>query len=279
MSVDQPSSANGLRCGIMGRRLHRSMPIHIHIVIHTMTHTIRFWEEFAANNFPAFNHMLYDGWLLRFADGRANHNNSVWPLYAGELPIGEKIAFCEEQFAKRGFPRCFRLAEMPGYDAIAAQLTERGYVEENPNLVLLNPSVDGPEAAITELALDEWLEVAFQIDPVDDPDLKPWQHRVFSRSALPQRFAVIMRDGQACAYGYSTLQGNILNLNDLWVRPDLRGQGIGAQLIHGLMRRGREDGAAIASITVNESNAGARRLYARLGFVQRYRYSYWEREG
>lgn len=244
-----------------------------------MMNTIRFWEEFSANIFPAFNHMLYDGWLLRFADGRANHNNSVWPLYGGDLPLAEKIAFCDHQLAGRGFTRCFRLAEIPGHDAIAALLTERGYAEENPNLVLLNPSVDGPEAAITELALDEWLEIAFQIDPVDNPHLKTWQRRVFSLLALPRRFAVVIRDGQACAYGYSVQQGDILNLNDLWVQPELRGQGIGTQLIHGLMQRGREDGAAIACITVNESNTAARRLYARLGFVQRYRYSYWELEG
>lgn len=109
-----------------------------------------------------------------------------------------------------------------------------------------------------------------------DPTLKAWQRRVFSRTALPQRFAVVMRQGQACAYGYSTQQGDILNLNDLWVRADLRAQGIGTQLIHGLMQRGKAEGAKIACITVNESNAGARRLYARLGFVRRYRYSYWE---
>ncbi|MCB0111705.1 MAG: GNAT family N-acetyltransferase [Caldilineaceae bacterium] len=241
--------------------------------------TIRFWEEFAANIFPAFNHLLYDGWLLRFTDGRASHNNSVWPLYAGELPLAEKITFCEQQFTQRGFDRVFRLAEIPGHDALAALLKERGYVEENPNLMLINSSVDGPDAAITELALDDWLETAFEIDPVDDPELKPWQRRVFSRSVLPQHFVVVMHDGQACAYGYSVQQGDILNLNDLWVRPDLRSQGIGTQLIHGLMQRGKADGAQIACLAVNESNTGARRLYARLGFAQRYRYSYWEWAG
>ena len=104
--------------------------------------------------------------------------------------------------------------------------------------MLVNPAVDGPDAEITELPLDEWLEIAFEIDPVDDPTLKPWLRQVFSQSILPQRFAVVMRNGQACAYGHSTQQGDVLNLNDLWVRPELRSQGI--------------------------------------GFTQRYRYAYWE---
>ncbi|MEZ4865652.1 MAG: GNAT family N-acetyltransferase [Caldilineaceae bacterium] len=238
--------------------------------------TVRFWEELCANIMPAFEQILYDGWLLRFAGGSANNNNSVWPLYTGELPLAEKSTFCERQYAARKYSCCFRLAEIPGHDAIAALLTERGYVEENPNLLLVNPSVDGPKAEITELARDEWLETAFRIDPVDNPDLKGWQGQVFSRGVLPQRFAVIMRQGQACAYGYSTQQGNILWLNELWVQPELRGQGIGTHLIQGLLHRGREDGAQIAGLAVNESNIGARRLYKRIGFVPRYRYGYWE---
>ena len=94
--------------------------------------------------------MLYDGWLLHFADGRANHNNSVWPLYDGALPLAEKITFCERQFAGRGFDCVFRLAEIPGHDVIAALLAEHGYIEETTNLMLVNPSVDGPDATITE---------------------------------------------------------------------------------------------------------------------------------
>ena len=242
--------------------------------------TTRFWEELFANIWPSFDHILYDGWLLRFADGFSTNNNSVWPLYTGNLPIDEKIVFCEEQYRERGLTCAFRLAEIPGHDTIASRLTTQGYVEENPNWVMVNPStVASPMADITTLALDEWLEIAYQINSVDDPTLKEKVCKVLSRGANPRCFAIVARDEQACAYGYATRQGNILHLRELWVLPELRGQGIGTQLIHGLIRRGREDGADIACLAVNESNTGARRLYARLGFVQRHRYSYWELEG
>lgn len=56
--------------------------------------------------------------------------------------------------------------------------------------------------------------------------------------------------------------------------PECRGQGIGTQLIQGLLRRGLEDGVDIACLSVNESNGGARRLYERLGFVNQYLYRY-----
>jgi hypothetical protein len=177
--------------------------------------TIRLWEETFANVWPAFEQILYDGWLLRFTPGYSTHNNSVWPLYEGALPLEAKITFCERQYTERGLTCGFRLSELPGHEAIEALLTKRGYMADNPNLVMIRSMADAPEADITELALDEWLEVAYHIHPVDDPKLKEWERQVLSRGALPRRFAIVKRQGQACAYGYSTRQDKVLHLRDL----------------------------------------------------------------
>jgi ribosomal protein S18 acetylase RimI-like enzyme len=236
--------------------------------------TVRFWEETGANVWPAFEQLLYDGWLLRFTPGYATHNNSVWPLYPGALPLEEKITFCERQYAERGATCGFRLSALPGHDRLEERLRERGYGVENPNWVMSRASLDAPDAEVVELALDDWLDTAYQIHPVDDPQLKAWERQVLRRGALPRRFAVVIRGGQACAYGYATRQDNVLDLRDLWTRPEQRGQGIGTQLICGLLGLGRQDGAAIACLAVNEANVGARRLYERLGFVVRYQYRY-----
>ena len=236
--------------------------------------SVRLWEETCANVWPAFEHILYDGWLLRFTRGYSRNNNSVWPLYDGDMPLERKIAFCERQYTARGLNCGFRLSELPGHEAIEELLTERGYVTDNPNLVMIRDSVDAAEANITELALDEWLETIYRLHPVDDPDICDWERRVLKRLALPCRYAIVMRHGKACAYGRLVRQGNILNIEDLWTLPELRSHGLGTQLIQGLLRLGFEDGAETAYLTVNESNAGARRLYERLGFVNSYLYRY-----
>ena len=235
---------------------------------------IRLLEEKYANIMPPFEHILYDGWLLRFTRGYATNNNSVWPLYEGDLPLESKIAFCEAQYAARGSSCGFRLSGLPGHKAIEALLTERGYISDNPNLVMARASVDAPEASITELIMDEWLEIAFRINPVDDPHIGDWKRQVLARLALPGRYAAVMRDGEAYAYGRSVRQGDLLCIEDLWTLPEFRSQGLGTQLIHGLLRLGLQDGAETACLAVNESNTGARRLYERLGFVDRYLYYY-----
>ena len=137
---------------------------------------------------------------------------------------------------------------------------------------MIRSSVDAPKGNITELSMDQWLETAYNIHPVDDPHMKDWERQFLMKISLTGRFTVVRQQGKACGYGRSVLLGDILNIEDLWVRPDQRGQGLGSQLIQGLLQRGRDDGATIAYLTVNLSNTGAQRLYARLGFENRYTY-------
>jgi ribosomal protein S18 acetylase RimI-like enzyme len=135
-------------------------------------------------------------------------------------------------------------------------------------------SIKGQGAAITELPLDDWLETIYLIHPIDDLTMKDWEREFLLKISLPSRYVIVMKQGKACGYGRSVLQGNILNIEKLWVHPDHRNQGFGTQLIQGLLQKGNEDGAEIAYLTVNQSNKEAQRLYTRLGFEVRYSYRY-----
>jgi ribosomal protein S18 acetylase RimI-like enzyme len=57
------------------------------------------------------------------------------------------------------------------------------------------------------------------------------------------------------------------HVTDLYVREEARNQGIGRELMAQLIEPAREAGLDHVSLEVNLSNAGARRLYERLGFV------------
>ena len=68
---------------------------------------------------------------------------------------------------------------------------------------------------------------------------------------------------------------DLYQLAELFTVAELRGQGLGTQLIHGLTKIGREAGARTAYVQgVTESNTGARRLYERLGYRDAYRFHY-----
>ena len=66
-------------------------------------------EEAALNAWPALQQILFDGWILRFSKGYTKRANSVNPLYASRLDVGEKVDACEKLYAEKGLRPVFRL--------------------------------------------------------------------------------------------------------------------------------------------------------------------------
>ena len=57
-------------------------------------------------------------------------------------------------------------------------------------------------------------------------------------------------------------------LNDLYVAPEARRQGAGEALLEAARRFAADDGAVAVQLATEIGNAGARALYARLGYVR-----------
>ncbi len=59
-----------------------------------------------------------------------------------------------------------------------------------------------------------------------------------------------------------------VHINNVAVRPHLRGRGLGTLLLEHVFQQARALGASRATLEVRASNLDAQRLYARLGFLQ-----------
>jgi ribosomal protein S18 acetylase RimI-like enzyme len=69
---------------------------------------------------------------------------------------------------------------------------------------------------------------------------------------------------------FSTWRGvRGLYVVDLFVLPEARGNNIGLKLLHEAARRFAARGAEFIKLEVDESNSGAERFYARLGFAKK----------
>jgi ribosomal protein S18 acetylase RimI-like enzyme len=229
-------------------------------------------EETYANVIPALETFLYDGWLVRVSNGNGNNNNSVWPLYDGTLPIGTKIDFFESVYLRRGYSCRFRIPSFQDHDELQRILQDRGYAVDNPNLVMVRTDVDSPEGRVSRVSREEWLRAVMRTNPDEGGD--PSWEVTLRNIPVPHCFAVLERGGQVLSYGRATVQGVLLNLEDLWTTPSERSQGHGTQLIHGLLAFGHTLGAGAAFLGVNEGNTRAQALYARLGFERAYDYHY-----
>lgn len=70
-----------------------------------------------------------------------------------------------------------------------------------------------------------------------------------------------------CFLGYSTFRARpLLNVHDIAVLPDWRGQGIGRALLRAIAAEARALGCCKLTLEVREDNPAARALYATEGF-------------
>jgi len=72
-----------------------------------------------------------------------------------------------------------------------------------------------------------------------------------------------------CFLGFSTFSARpLLNIHDLAVLPDHRGQGTGRRLIEAVERKARDMDCCKITLEVQENNRRARQVYEALGFAQ-----------
>ena len=235
-------------------------------------------EELSLNAWPAIQTVVYDGWLLRFADGYTRRANSENPLYASALEKDEKIDFCEELYRKRALPTVFKLTSAALPDTLDAALQAKGYQKDAPTSVqmleLEHVSL-GPTAEVElkqELSTD-WLAAFCDLSGVAPVHSQTLQ-RILSLISPEHCFAAIKQDQRIVACGLGVLQSGYIGLFDNVTDRDFRRRGYGRQIVENLLAWGRQNQAHHGYLQVMLNNAPALQLYANIGFVEQYQYWY-----
>ena len=252
-------------------------------------------EELSLAAWPALQTELYDGWVLRFAEGHTKRSNSVSSLYAGSLGLEEKIAHCEAAYADRGLPTTFKILDAPAageaHRLLDAALAERGYgrVDETAVMALElgAPWRFGctPRGGIApRLPEGASLRVEGRISPAWIGGYcscsKLWEKReIVGRmldNAVPGIAAasVLAEGGGIVACGYGAMGRGWVGLFDIVVKEEWRRRGLGEALVRAILAEAARRGSERAYLQVVSGNAPAEGLYRALGFREAYRYWY-----
>lgn len=239
---------------------------------------VRRIEEASLNAWPARQHLLYDGWIVRLANGYTKRANSVTPLYPSQLGIDDKIAHCERLYRDRGLPPIFRLTSLACPPGLDDALATRGYHIVDPTLVLhldlANASLPPRSGPLRHASLDEWLRLYTRLSGTR-PDDAAKHAEILRAIALSPLFASLYDvEGEAVACGLAVLEGDLGGLFDLMTDPARRRQGHGTALVAGMLHWAAGAGARHAYLQVVRDNEPARRMYQRLGFREAYHYHY-----
>jgi ribosomal-protein-alanine N-acetyltransferase len=98
----------------------------------------------------------------------------------------------------------------------------------------------------------------------------PWTRPMFERELLnpgvSHLYVLRTGDWRVAAFCMDWIVADELHINNLAVRPECRGAGVGRALLEAVFGYATALGARRATLEVRRSNAAARKLYERLGF-------------
>ena len=238
-------------------------------------------EEAALSAWPAPREVLYDGWLLRFADGYSKRVNAVNVRYPSRLPLEEKISTCEAVYARQGLPILYRLPEPFTSPDINLALARRGYVKFDPTLVLgraIHADTELPHGMeIRQFSVEDW--IALRAELTETP-LSEWEtHQAILRVIVPEKvlMGVVVR-GQPVACGMGVRDGAFLGYFSIFTASSARRRGVGRVMMTALTQWGVNQGASFGYLQVEGDNEPALAMYKKLGFETCYRYWYSKRE-
>lgn len=132
----------------------------------------------------------------------------------------------------------------------------------------------GDVAAIVGLLADDRLRSAEESTAIDD--LAPYLAAFAAIDSAPDQLLVVVEDstGRVVATqqlmvlpGMARLGATRLQIEAVRVSADLRGNGLGSEMIRWAVDYGRARGCRLAQLTSDSSRTDAHRFYLRLGFA------------
>jgi ribosomal-protein-alanine N-acetyltransferase len=108
--------------------------------------------------------------------------------------------------------------------------------------------------------------LAIEAASFHNPTTREWYERELSRPEVC--FIYILRTPDVPVAGFCAFWrvADQAHINNLAIRPELRGRGLGLTLLEAILVEAQGLGAGSLTLEVRESNLAAQRLYARAGF-------------
>ena len=234
-------------------------------------------EEISMNAHPSLKTIVYDGWILRFANGHTNRANSINLTYPGKLPLEEKISECERIYESQGLPTIYKLTVLsaPRLDSV---LEAKGYKVVTPTNIMTktlnNYQTLDRQAVITHKISKEWQECYFDVNHIDDSFIRETDRQIQGNIINHAICASIFEDGRPVACGLCVIEREYVGLYNITVHEDYRKKGLGFTICSSLLNEAKRMGAKKAYLQVVDGNTLAIKLYHKLGFEDCYQYWY-----
>ncbi len=232
-------------------------------------------ELLAARGWRGTEEARLGDWLLRAGGGFTGRANSALVVGDPGLPLPGAVAAVDRWYADRGLRPC---AMLPGRQSRAADaaFASAGWERDEDVLVLTAPLTPGAPDGVP---------VTLSPEP-DEAWLAGYRHRGLP---LPPSARAVLVDAEDVAFASvrldpppaplaavarGVLTDDWLGVAAVTVAERHRRRGLATAVMAALQRWGADRGARWTYLQVSASNAPARALYRRSGFIEHHRYHY-----
>lgn len=234
------------------------------------------------NAWPALQTLLYDGWVLRFANGYTRRANSVNPIYSSTIDVDEKIEYCRLLYDAKKLRTIFKMTKEVYPIDLERILETHGFVREaetSVQVVDLSRVDVGKDNLIetSHAADDRWLDSFFRMSKAEIR-YKDTLRSMLENIITPRSLASIQHGDSIVACGLGVMCRKTVGLFDIIVDEEFRGKGLGRRILDGILSWAKINGAETAYLQVMVDNKDALALYQKLGFTELYRYWYRVKE-
>lgn len=240
-------------------------------------------EEAGLNAAQSPRQLLVDAWLLRFSPGKARRARSVNAISAGRLSVDQKIELCHRWYARFRLPLLFRVTPFSQPALLDRHLATRGFVAVDETRVMtarVPSSADayaGSNADVRTVDITQFARAIGALRGSPEKHIRSHEDRLRASPLSDASIRRVVFEGaRPLAAGQTVIEGDLAGLYDIVTAPSERGKGLGSAISRALLADAASAGARTASLQVDAGNAPARRIYSKLGFVDRY--VYWYRQ-
>jgi GNAT superfamily N-acetyltransferase len=240
-------------------------------------------QEQAARAVPAEENERIGQWWLRHAPGCSWWISAVLPH--GDVPVTEmdaRISAAEAYCAERGVPALFQMTPGAVAPELDTTLEARGYTRKasvslqtaTTSSVLALAPRGSLRVRLEERPTPEWFEAWHAVTGGALEQQRQMLARITERSA----YASVDLGAETVAVGRAVVESGWAGVFSMATRPEARGKGAAAAVLGALADWAAVNDAERMYLQVEHENAGAMRLYERVGFSELCGFSFRVKE-